>query len=287
MIHVPLLDLKAQHAPLVDEITAKVSTLVADAAFVLGDEVSKLEEEFAAWCGAKYAVGVDSGLSALKLLFVANGIGQGDEVIVPTSSFMATAAAVTFAGATPVMVDQDSQTYNINIDEIERAITPRTKAIMPVHLYGSPTDMDLILEIAEKHQLLVFEDAAQAHGATYKGRRVGSLGHGAGFSFYPTKNLGAAGDAGIITTDDPKVAEDIRALRNCGQFKKYRHELAPYNHRLDNIQAAIIRIKFKHIKGWNEDRRRVAKRYSELFADVKDVISPRFLTGQYLYGISM
>lgn len=273
-MQVPFLDLKAQHAPILDEITEKVHEIVKNAAYVLGSEVSALEEEYAEWCGTKYAVGVDSGLSALKLLLMANGIGPGDEVIVPTNSFMATAAAVTFAGATPVMVDNHPDSYNMDPDRIEAAITPKTKAIMPVHLYGAPADMDPILEIAEKHGLMVFEDSAQGHGSTYKGRKAGSLAHGAGFSFYPGKNLGAGGDAGILTTNDPEVVKQVKALRNCGQFEKYIHEVAPFNHRLDNLQAAILRIKLRHIDEWNAGRQRAAAKYNELLAGVDGVVAP-------------
>ncbi|MEM9952749.1 MAG: DegT/DnrJ/EryC1/StrS family aminotransferase [Chloroflexota bacterium] len=274
MMQVPFLDLQAQHAPLLDEITEKVREVVANAAFILGDEIDALEEEFAAWCGTQYAVGVSSGLSALILLLEANRIGEGDEVIVPTNSFVATAGAVTFAGATPVLVDNDPETYNIDINAIEAAITPRTKAIFNVHLYGSPVDMDAVQAIADKHGLLVFEDAAQAHGATYKDRIVGNLGDGAGFSFYPGKNLGAAGDAGIITTNDAEIVERLKALRNCGQYEKGTHVEAPHNHRLDNLQAAILRIKLRHIDAWNTERRRVAKRYDDLLADVDGVVAP-------------
>lgn len=272
---VPFLDLKAQHDPLLSEITESVMNVIADAAFILGSEVSQLEEEFAAWCGAKYAVGVDNGLSALKLLLMAHGIGEGDEVIVPTNSFIASAAAVTFAGATPVLVDCDPDTLNIDIDAIKSAITPNTKAIMPVHLYGCPADMDPILAIAEEHNLLVFEDAAQAHGAMYKGRMTGNLADGAGFSFYPGKNLGAGGDAGIATTNDPEIAERMKALRNCGQYEKGIHVLPPNNHRLDNLQAAILRIKLRHIENWNRGRQRVAALYDQYLAGVDGVIAPK------------
>jgi dTDP-4-amino-4,6-dideoxygalactose transaminase len=194
------------------------------------------------------------------------GIGPGDEVIVPTHTFTATAAAISFAGAKPVFVDVDPETWNIDVEKIENAITPRTKAILPVHLYGLPADMHMILGIAEKYKLVVVEDASQAHGANHKGHRVGSLGNAAGFSFYPTKNLGACGDAGMVTTNDAKVAETIRALRNCGQTTKNVHELAPFNHRLDNLQAAILRVKLHYLDQWIEARRKLAALYTKLLA---------------------
>lgn len=273
-MHVPFLDLKAQHAPLLDELTAKMRAIVADAAFILGHEVEALESEYAAWCGTQYAVGLSSGLAALHLLLEAHRIGKGDEVIVPNNSFVATAAAVTFAGATPVLVDNDPATYNIDTSQIEVAITERTRAIFAVHLYGSPADMDAVCQIARRHDLLVFEDAAQAHGATYKGRTVGSLADGAAFSFYPGKNLGAAGDAGILTTDDHEIAERVKALRNCGQYEKGTHVEAPHNHRLDNLQAAILRIKLQHIEHWNRQRQRVADTYDRLLAEIDGVARP-------------
>ena len=232
----------------------------------LGKDVASFEEEFATFCGTRHAVGLDSGLAALELSLRAFGIGPGDEVIVPANSFIATAAAATFAGARPVLVDVDSATYNIDVGLIEAAITPRTRAIIPVHLYGLPADMDEVMRLADKHGLVVIEDACQAHGAYYKGRRAGSLGHAAGFSFYPTKNLGACGDAGMVVTDDAAVAERVRTMRNCGQRKKYIHELPPFNHRMDTLQAAILRVKLRHLEAWIEARRQNAARYTELLA---------------------
>ena len=265
-MNIPWVNLTQQHRALRNEINAVIQDILDRGAFILGPEVDKLEEEFAAYCGTKYAIGVDSGLSALELSLRALGIGAGHEVIVPAHTFTATAAAVTFAGATPVFVDVDPETWNIDPERVEDAITPRTKAILPVHLYGLPADMNMILGIAEKHNLKVVEDACQAHGATYKGQRTGSMGHAAGFSFYPTKNLGACGDGGIVTTNDAKVAETIRALRNCGQTAKNVHELEPFNHRLDNLQAAILRLKLNYLDEWIASRRRLAARYNELLA---------------------
>jgi dTDP-4-amino-4,6-dideoxygalactose transaminase len=241
--------------------------------FALGEGVARFEEEFAAFCGTRYAVGVDSGLSALKLSLCAFGIGRGDEVIVPAHTFIATAAAVTFSGARPVLVDVDPATYNIDVAEIESAVTSRTKAIIPVHLYGLPAEMDAILSIADKHGLIVIEDACQAHGAFYKDRRAGSLGHAAAFSFYPTKNLGGCGDGGMVTTDDASVAEQVRAMRNCGQKQKYYHELPPFNHRMDTLQAVVLRVKLQCLENWIEDRRRNAALYTELLAGT-DVVAP-------------
>jgi dTDP-4-amino-4,6-dideoxygalactose transaminase len=265
-MNIPLIDLTVQHRNLRNEINAAIQGVLDRADFILGQDVAKLEEEFAAYCGARYAVGVDSGLSALELSLRALGIGSGDEVIVPAHTFTATAAAVTFAGATPVFVDVDPQTWGIDPARIESAITSRTKAILPVHLYGLPADMNMILGLAEKYHLMVVEDACQAHGAKYRGLTAGNLGNAAGFSFYPTKNLGACGDGGMVTTNDAGVAETVRALRNCGQRAKNIHELEPFNHRLDNLQAAILRVKLPYLDKWIESRRKLAALYNRLLS---------------------
>jgi dTDP-4-amino-4,6-dideoxygalactose transaminase len=284
-MNVPWIDLTIQHRALRNEINEAIQDILDRGAFILGPEVDKLEEEFAAYCGTKYAVGVDSGLSALELSLRALGIGPGHEVIVPTHTFTATAAAVTFAGATPVFVDADPETWNIDVEKIEDVITARTKAILPVHLYGLPADMSMILGIAEKYNLVVVEDACQAHGAQYKGQRAGSMGHAAGFSFYPTKNLGACGDGGMVTTNDAKVAETIRALRNCGQTAKNVHELEPFNHRLDNLQAAILRIKLNYLDEWIASRRKIAAYYNKLLTG-SDVLLPAEPPGyQHVYHL--
>ena len=272
-MNVPWIDLSIQHRELRAEINQAINNILDRCDFILGQDVSKFEEEFAAYCGTKFAVGVDSGLSAIELSLRAFGVGPDDEVIVPTHTFTATAAAVTFAGATPVFVDADPITWDIDVSKIEEAITPQTKAIVPVHLYGLPVEMDEILRIAKAHNLVVVEDACQAHGAKYKGKRTGSLGDAGAFSFYPTKNLGACGDAGIVTTDNPDVAEAVRALRNCGQRAKNVHELSPFNHRLDSFQAAILRIKLPHLDEWVEARRHVAALYNKLLAD-SDLVTP-------------
>src|SRR5512141_1048430 len=275
-MNVPLIDLTTQHQNLRTEINAAIAGVLDRADFILGQDVHALEEEFAAYCGTKYAVGVDNGLSALELSLRALGVGPGHEVIVPAHTFTATAAAVTLAGAKPVFVDVDPITWTIDPAKIEDAITPRTKAIIPVHLYGLPADMHMILGIAEKYGLVVVEDACQGHGGIYKGQRTGSMGHAAGFSFYPTKNLGGCGDGGMVTTNDAKVAETIRALRNCGQTAKNVHELEPFNRRLDNLQAAILRIKLHYLDEWIGLRRKWASLYNKLLSgtDLKLPVEP-------------
>ncbi len=236
--------------------------------FVLGGAVAEFERAFAQYCGVSYCVGVDSGYSALELIIRAYEIGPGDEVITAANTFIATTLAISNAGATPVLVDCDPDTYNIDVTKIEAAITSRTKAIMPVHLYGQPADMDAIMAIARKHGLYVFEDAAQASGARYKGRRAGSLGDAAGFSFYPGKNLGAYGDGGAVTTNDATIAEKIKLLRNIGQKVKYFHEVKGFNRRLDTMQAAVLKVKLPYLDDWNASRRRAAATYAELLADL-------------------
>jgi dTDP-4-amino-4,6-dideoxygalactose transaminase len=236
--------------------------------YLLGPELEAFEAEWAAYTGARYAVGVANGLEALHLCLRAFGIGPGDEVIVPSNTYIATWLAVSHAGATPVPVEPDEAIYNIDPSRIEAAITPRTKAIMPVHLYGHPADLDPILEVARRHGLRVIEDAAQAHGTRYKGRRVGGHGDAIAWSFYPTKNLGAMGDAGAVTTNDEGLARDLRRLRNYGSKVRYVCEVKGYNSRLEEIHAAILRVKLQHLEEWNERRRTVAGRYREALADV-------------------
>jgi dTDP-4-amino-4,6-dideoxygalactose transaminase len=285
---VPFVDLRAQHRALRGELNQAIQGVMERCDFALGEDVARFEEELAAFCGTRYAVGVDSGLSALELSLRAFGIGTGDEVIVPAHTFIATAAAVTFAGARPVLVDVDPATYNIDVSQAEAAITPRTRAIIPVHLYGLPAEMDAILALADGHDLVVIEDACQAHGARYRGQRVGSLGHAGTFSFYPTKNLGGCGDGGMVVTDDERVADWIRAARNCGQKEKYLHELAPFNHRLDTLQAAILRVKLRYLEEWIEGRRRNAALYTELLAGngvVAPVEAPDSLHVYHLYVV--
>ncbi len=284
-MNIPLIDLTTQYKNLRTEINAAIQAVLDRGDFILGQDVTKLEEEFAAYCGTKYAVGLDSGLSALELSLRAFDIGSGHEVILPAHTFTATAAAITFSGATPVFVDVDPETMTIDVKKIEVAITPRTKAILPVHLYGLPADMHAISAIAKKHNLVVVEDACQGHGAYYKGQRAGALGDAAGFSFYPTKNLGAYGDAGMVTTNDAKVAETIRALRNCGQRVKNVHELAPFNHRLDSIQAAILRVKLKYLDEWIASRRRLASLYNKLLSGSDLVLPAELPDYQHVYHL--
>ncbi len=266
-MQVPFVDLAAQYAAIKSKVDPAIASVLHRTNFILGQDVELFEKEFAAFCEAEYAVGVDTGTSALELILRAYDIGTGDEVITVANTFIATALAISYAGATPILVDADPQTYNMDVYRLERAITPRTKAIIPVHLYGQPADMDSIMDIARKHGLKVIEDACQAHGARYKGRRVGSLGHAAAFSFYPAKNLGAYGDGGMIVTRDEHVAQGVQMLRNYGQREKYTHIVRGLNRRLDTLQAAVLRVKLKHLDDWNAARRRHARRYDQLLAD--------------------
>jgi dTDP-4-amino-4,6-dideoxygalactose transaminase len=262
----PFVDLRAQHASIAAEVEAAVGRVMTNADFILGADVAAFEDEFARYCEAKECVGLDSGMSALELGMRAMGIGPGDEVITPAGSFIASSSAISFTGATPVWVDIDHHSYNIDPDLIEAAITPRTKAIMVVHLYGQPADMDRVLAVAARHDLPVIEDACQSHGAHYRGRRAGSMGAFGAFSFYPSKNLGAYGDAGALTTNDPKLAETVRMMRNYGQRAKYDHVFLAWNRRLDTLQAAVLRVKLRHLDQWNTARKTIASLYGELLA---------------------
>jgi dTDP-4-amino-4,6-dideoxygalactose transaminase len=265
-VKLPLVDLKAQHAAIVEELEAATARVITEADFVLGADVTAFEDEFAKYCEAAHVVGLDSGLSALELGMRALGIGPGDEVITPAGSFIASSSAISFTGATPVWVDVDPRTYNLDPDLLLDAITERTKAIMVVHLYGQPAEMDRILQIGRDHGLIVIEDACQSHGARYRGRRTGSMGDFAAFSFYPSKNLGAYGDAGALTTNDPELAERVRMMRNYGQRAKYEHVYLAWNRRLDTIHAAVLRVKLRHLDAWNESRRRIAALYRDMLA---------------------
>jgi dTDP-4-amino-4,6-dideoxygalactose transaminase len=268
---VPFVDLSAQYQTIKTEVDAAMASVIQNTAFILGPEVRKLEEEFAQFCESKFAVGVDSGTSAIELIMRALEIGPGDEVIIPANTFIATALGVSFTGAIPVFVEPDPLTYNIDVKKIEAAITKHTKAIMPVHLYGQTVDMDAILEIAKKHNLFVVEDACQAHGALYKGKRAGSMGIASAFSFYPGKNLGAYGDGGAITTNDEKINAKLRRLRDYGQSEKYHHDELGYNRRLDSIQAAILRVKLRYLDSWNQARRDHANLYTKLLSGTRYV----------------
>ncbi|MGA2254246.1 MAG: DegT/DnrJ/EryC1/StrS family aminotransferase [Thermoguttaceae bacterium] len=258
---VPFFELKPTYIELKDELDAAYHRVMNSGWYLLGKELDAFEAEYAEYCGARHCVGVASGLDALHLTLRASGIGAGDEVIVPSNTYIATWLAVSYAGATPVPVEPDPRMYNIDPARIEDAITARTKAIMPVHLYGQPADMDPIMETASRHGLKVIEDNAQAQGARYKGHRTGSLGHAAGHSFYPGKNLGAFGDGGAVTTNDTELADRVRVLRNYGSQKKYLNEVQGFNSRLDELQAAFLRVKLRHLDEWNSRRRVIADHY--------------------------
>jgi dTDP-4-amino-4,6-dideoxygalactose transaminase len=261
---IPFVDLKAQYRSIKPEIDEAVARVLESGHFALGPEVAAFEEEFAAYCQAKHAIGVNSGTSALHLALLAAGIGPGDEVITVPHTFVATVAAIHYTGARTVFVDIDPRSFTMDPALIEAAITPRTKAILPVHLYGQMADMDSILEIARKHKLLVIEDAAQAHGAEYRGRRAGSLGDLGCFSFYPGKNLGAYGEGGMVVTNNPEYTRTVRMLRDWGAETKYEHMLKGYNYRLEGMQGAILRVKLRHLEAWTEARRAHATFYDEL-----------------------
>jgi dTDP-4-amino-4,6-dideoxygalactose transaminase len=273
-MNVPFVDLKAQYQTIAAEVDESMHRVISSADFILGKELELFEQEFAAYCEAKYAVGVDSGISALELALRAYGIGEGDEVITVSHTFIATASSISFTGARPVFVDIEPRTYNMDASQIEAAITPCTKAILPVHLYGQPASMDAILAIARKHHLIVIEDACQSHGALYNGKRVGPLGDAGCFSFYPAKNLGAYGDGGMMVTNNTEIAEKVRMLRNYGQREKYHHVFLAYNRRLDTLQAAVLRVKLRHLDDWNAARQRTAQLYNELLKDIDGVTTP-------------
>lgn len=271
---VPFLDLKASHAELQSEFDAAYHRVMDSGWYLLGEELEQFETEFAAYCETSFCVGVGNGLEALHLILRAYQIGAGDQVIVPSHTFIATWLAVSYAGAMPVPVEPDPKTFNISPERIEAAITLRTKAIMPVHLYGQPADMDPIVSIARKHGLKVIEDNAQAQGARYKGRRTGGLGDAAATSFYPAKNIGAFGDAGAVTTNDEKLADRIRSLRNYGSRKKYHHDQQGFNSRIDELQAAFLRVKLRKLDEWNSRRRLVATRYLRNLDDLPQLKLP-------------
>lgn len=276
---VQFVDLKAQYQPLREEMHAALEEVMANASFVLGDAVTQFEREFADYCGTAHCVGVASGADALHLALRALGVGPGDEVITAANTFIATVNAIALAGATPVLVDTEAPHYTLDPALVEAAITPRTKAVMPVHLYGHTADMDRLLETAKRHNLLVVEDAAQAHGALYRGRRAGSMGVCGCFSFYPGKNLGSYGEGGAVTTDDAGLAESLRMYRNCGQSEKYVHPVVGFNSRLHSMQAAVLRVKLRHLDGWNEKRRQFAAMYGELLAGIPDLALPETAEG--------
>jgi dTDP-4-amino-4,6-dideoxygalactose transaminase len=267
MKQVPYFDLKTQYAGLRDEILAALDRVCQNASFILGEEVEKFERSFAEFCGVKHCVALNSGTSALHLALVAAGIGPGDEVITTSNTFIATVEAIHYTGAKTVFADIDPATANIDPLEIEKAITKQTRAIIPVHLYGRPADMDTISEIAARHNLVVIEDACQAHGAKYNGKRVGGFGHAAAFSFYPPKNLGAYGEGGALTTNDEEVAKLARSLRTHGESTRYFHKYIGYNYRMDGFQAAVLNIKMNHLVDWTSKRQERADLYRQLLTD--------------------
>ena len=271
---IPFLDLRAGYLELREEIDAAMARVAASGWYILGKEVTAFEQAFAAYCGTKHCVGVANGLEALELTLRAWNIGAGDEVIVPSSTYIATWLAVTAAGARPVPVEPDVRTANLDPDRVAAAITPRTRAIIPVHLYGQPSDMDPVMELARRHGLKVLEDVAQAQGARYKGHRTGALAHAGAFSFFPTKNIGALGDAGAVTTDDDRLDDRLRTLRNYGSKVKYVNIEAGVNSRLDELQAAILSAKLPVLDAWNDRRRAVAARYREGLASVAGIDLP-------------
>jgi dTDP-4-amino-4,6-dideoxygalactose transaminase len=275
---IKFVDLARQYRAIQAEVDSAIARVLQRTDFILGEDVQRFEQEFGEYCAAEHVIGVDSGTSALELVLRALDIGPGDEVLVPVNSFMASASAVSFTGATPTFVDCDPQTYNMDVSQVERRITPRTRAILPVHLYGQPADMDPLLEVAARHHLYVVEDACQAHGARYKGRPVGAIGQAGAFSFYPGKNLGAYGDGGAIVTHDAHIADRIRVMRNCGQREKYHHVELAYNHRLDTLQAAVLRVKLRFLNQWNSMRRHWATLYDDLLAS-SGVSTPRVMAG--------
>ncbi|MFW6181866.1 MAG: DegT/DnrJ/EryC1/StrS family aminotransferase, partial [Spirochaetota bacterium] len=272
---VPFLDLQAHHRPLREELEAAVRKVGETSAFSGGRFVEQFEEEFARYCGRRYAAGVGSGTDALWLILTALGIGEGDEVITVPNSFIATAEAISRCGARPVFVDVDGRFHTMNPTLLEEAITERTRGVIPVHLFGQTADMDPLRDIARRYGLYLIEDACQAHGAEYRGDKAGSLGHAGAFSFYPGKNLGAWGEAGAVVTDDRELADMVKALRDHGQNKKYLHRVVGWNARMDGIQAAVLSVKLKHLDGWNRARGEIAEAYCAGFREIEGVSIPR------------
>ena len=271
---IPFLDMKAPYQELKSELDAAYHRVMESGWYILGAEVDAFEHDFAEYCGVKHCVSVGNGLEALHLILRAYGIGKGDEVIVPANTYIATWLAVSYSGAQPIPIEPDRNTYNIDPEHIERKITKKTKAILPTHLYGQSADMDIINSIAEEYGLIVVDDAAQAHGAKYRGNRVGSLSHATGWSFYPGKNLGAFGDAGAITTNNDTIAERVRTLRNYGSKVKYFNEVQGFNSRLDPLQAAFLRVKLKYLDEWNTRRLQIAKYYLSALSEIPEITRP-------------
>jgi dTDP-4-amino-4,6-dideoxygalactose transaminase len=282
---IPLIDLKAQYASIKPAIDAAVQRVLDETAFVLGPQVESFETAFARYCEVRHAIGISSGTAALQLALLACGVGPGDEVITSCFTFIATAEAISHAGARPVLVDINPDDFNLVPEQVEAAIGPRTKAIIPVHLFGWPADLDRLLDIACRHRLELIEDAAQAHGARYRGRRVGTFGKAACFSFYPGKNLGAYGDAGMVVTGDDALAARLRLLRDHGRRTKYEHVIVGHGERLDTMQGAVLEVKLPHLDGWNAARRHAAARYRELLADLPLVLPADFPNVESVYHL--
>lgn len=285
---IPLVNLQLQYKSIKKEVDKAIDSVIKNADFIMGKDVSLFEEAFSHYTGARYTIGVSSGTDALFLALLALGVKQGDEIITTPHTFVATASAVSMCGATPVFVDIDPKTYNIDPKKIEEKITKKTKGMIPVHIYGQPADMDAIAKIAKKHKLFVLEDAAQAHGALYKDRSVGTIGDAAIFSFYPGKNLGAYGDAGAVVTNNENIAQMVKLLRNHGRREKYTHDILGYGDRIDTLQAAVLLVKLKHLGKWNKRRREIAKMYNDLLKDLPIVLpyEPKNVTSVYhIYAI--
>ncbi|MDR2017699.1 MAG: DegT/DnrJ/EryC1/StrS family aminotransferase [Syntrophobacterales bacterium] len=285
-MNVPFLDLKAQYLSIQDDIKSAMQEVLEKTAFAGGPFVSQFEKDFAEFCGCREAVGVGSGTDALWVALLGLGIGPGDEVITVPDTFIATAEAISYCGAKPVFVDVEEQSYNMDPSLLEAAITTKTKAIIPVHIFGQTADMDPILEIAKKYNLFVVEDACQAHGSLYKGKPAGSMGNAGCFSFYPGKNLGAYGEAGAVVTNNPELADKMKMFRDHGQAKKYYHGMIGWNARMDGFQGAILGVKLKHLSPWNDSRRRNAAKYSELLSGLGDIVVPKEMSyARHVYHI--
>ncbi len=282
---VPFFDLKAQYASLREEILAALDRAGSKAAFIQGEDVDALEQEFAAYCEVKHCVALNSGTSALHLALLAAGVKAGDEVITTSNSFIATAEAISYTGARPVFVDIDPRTANIDVGKVAAAVTSRTRVILPVHLYGLAAEMDSILKTATQHGLMVIEDACQAHGARYRGARVGSIGKSAAFSFYPSKNLGAYGEGGALTTNDDAIAAQARALRSHGESRRYFHDIMGFNYRMSGFQGAILRLKLRHLDKWNARRRELAEIYRRTLAGARVELQDAGAPGERVFHL--
>jgi dTDP-4-amino-4,6-dideoxygalactose transaminase len=276
---IPFLSLEPMHAPLREKFLSEFTSVLEASNYVLGSKVEKFEREYARYQGAKHCIGVGNGLDAIRIALEACGVGAGDEVIVPSNTFIATALAVSQLGAKPVLVEPRLDTYNLDPKQIANALTAKTKALMPVHLYGQPCEMDAIMEIAKSRGLAVIEDNAQSHGSTYRGKQAGTFGAASATSFYPGKNLGALGDGGAITTDQDSIAHDSRMIRNYGSVEKYRHERKGLNSRLDEVQAALLSVKLDHLEAWNIERRKIAAIYDSELKGVGDLATPYVAEG--------